>query len=41
MYHDFDRAFRGPDVVPDARLFSDGVQVNVAGHEILGAKIRE
>ena len=40
-FRDFDRAFRGPDGVPDAKLFSDGVHLNDAGYEILGAKIRE
>jgi lysophospholipase L1-like esterase len=40
-YRDFDTAFRGPDGVPDAKLFSDGVHLNAAGYEILGAKIRE
>jgi lysophospholipase L1-like esterase len=40
-YRDFDRAFRGPDGVPDAKLFSDGVHLNADGYEILGAKIPE
>ncbi|OQW98063.1 MAG: hypothetical protein BWK77_00145 [Verrucomicrobia bacterium A1] len=33
--------FRNPDGTPNAKLFSDGVHVNPAGYEILGAAIRE
>ena len=40
-FRDFGGAFRGPDGVPDAKLFRDGVHLNGAGYEILGAKIRE
>jgi len=39
-FRDFDGAFRGPDGMPDAKLFADGVHINAAGYEILGAKIR-
>jgi lysophospholipase L1-like esterase len=39
-FRDFGGAFRGADGVPDAKLFSDGVHINAAGYEILGAKIR-
>ena len=40
-YCDFGDAFRGPDGVPVATLYRDGVHVNAAGYAILGAKIRE
>ena len=40
-YCDFGSAFRGPDGVPDPKLYSDGVHINAAGYDILGAKIRE
>jgi lysophospholipase L1-like esterase len=40
-YCDFDGAFRLPDGHPNPALYRDGVHVNEAGYEILGAKIRE
>ena len=40
-YRDFGGAFRRPDGVPAANLLRDGVHLNAAGYEILGAKIRE
>lgn len=40
-FRDFGDAFRNEDGTPNAKLFSDGVHVNAAGYEILGAKIRE
>ena len=41
IFRDFGDAFRGADGVPSAKLFADGVHLNAAGYEILGAKIRE
>ena len=40
-YCDFGAAFRRPDGTPNPALYRDGVHVNEAGYEILGAKIRE
>jgi lysophospholipase L1-like esterase len=40
-FRDFDSAFRSPEGKPDAKLYSDGVHINVAGYQILGTKIRE
>ena len=39
-FRDFGAAFRGPDGVPDPKLYSDGVHINATGYGILGAKIR-
>lgn len=38
---DFGDLFRNADGTPNVKLFADGVHVNAAGYEILGAKIRE
>jgi lysophospholipase L1-like esterase len=40
-FRDFDSAFRGPDGIPDPKLYSDGVHINAAGYDILGAKLRD
>jgi lysophospholipase L1-like esterase/pimeloyl-ACP methyl ester carboxylesterase len=40
-FRDFGSGFRGPDGIPDPKLYSDGVHINAAGYDILGAKIRE
>jgi len=38
---DVGAAFRNPDGTPNAALFADGVHVNAAGYDLLGAAIRE
>ena len=40
-YRDVGAAFRGPDGVPDPKLYADGVHINATGYGILGAKIRK
>jgi len=40
-FRDYGALFRSSiDGTPNAKLFSDGVHINAAGYEILGAKIR-
>ena len=39
-FRDFGDQFRFPDGSPNPALFADGVHVNAAGYEILGANIR-
>ncbi len=38
---DIGNVFRNPDGTPNAALFADGVHVNAAGYDLLGAAIRE
>jgi len=38
---DLGSAFRNADGMPNAALFADGVHLNAAGYDILGAKLRE
>lgn len=40
-FRDFGTAFRNADGTPNGALFADIVHINVAGYEILGARIRE
>jgi len=39
-FRDFGDQFRFPDGSPNPALFADGVHVNAAGYEVLGANIR-
>lgn len=40
-FRDVGTAFRDASGTPNAALFADGIHINAAGYEILGAKIRE
>jgi lysophospholipase L1-like esterase len=40
VFRDFGFAFRNAAGAPDAALFTDAVHINVAGYQILGARLR-